>query len=56
MQQIEPDCGIKLSVRNDSPEERFNANLKQAIYTKASLYTKDQGQIESGSNCVHAVA
>ena len=29
MQQIEPDCNIKLSVRNDSPEERFNANLNR---------------------------
>jgi len=44
MQRIEPDCDIKLSVRNDSPElnpeERFNANLKQAIYTKVPVYTK----------------
>lgn len=44
MQQIELDCDIKLSVRNDSPElnpeERLNANLKQAIYTKVSVYTK----------------
>lgn len=44
MQRIESDCDIKLSVRNDSPElnpeERFNANLKQAIYTKVPVYTK----------------
>lgn len=44
MQRIEPDCAIKLSVRNDSPElnpeERFNTNLKQAIYTRVPVYTK----------------
>ena len=57
MQRIEPDCAIKLSVRNDSPE--LNPGKVQYQPETGDLHQSSgihQSQIESGSNCVHAVS